>query len=29
MFVNLDYKLEQKGGLLVEIDRFLPSSKTC
>ncbi|MGK7881274.1 MAG: RNA-guided endonuclease InsQ/TnpB family protein [Crocosphaera sp.] len=30
MFVNfLDYKLEQKGGLLVEIDRFFPSSKTC
>lgn len=30
MFVNfLAYKLEQKGGLLVEIDRFFPSSKTC
>jgi len=30
MFVNfLDYKLQQKGGLLVEIDRFFPSSKTC
>ena len=29
-FVNfLDYKLQQKGGLLVEIDRFFPSSKTC
>lgn len=30
MFVNfLDYKLKDKGGLLLEIDRFLPSSKTC
>jgi putative transposase len=30
MFVNfLAYKLEQKGGLLVEIDRWFPSSKTC
>ena len=30
MFVNfLDYKLHQKRGLLVEIDRFFPSSKTC
>lgn len=30
MFVNfLDYKLHQKGGLLVEVDRFFPSSKTC
>ncbi|NEN90781.1 MAG: IS200/IS605 family element transposase accessory protein TnpB [Okeania sp. SIO3H1] len=30
MFINfLDYKLQQKGGLLVEIDRFFPSSKTC
>ncbi|WP_373872888.1 RNA-guided endonuclease InsQ/TnpB family protein [Microseira wollei] len=30
MFVNfLDYKLQQKRGLLVEIDRFFPSSKTC
>ncbi|MGL5194566.1 MAG: RNA-guided endonuclease InsQ/TnpB family protein [Chroococcales cyanobacterium] len=30
IFVNfLDYKLQQKGGLLVEIDRFFPSSKTC
>jgi putative transposase len=30
MFVNfLDYKLKQKGGLLVEIDRWFPSSKTC
>jgi putative transposase len=30
MFVNfLDYKLQQKGGLLVEIDRWFPSSKTC
>jgi putative transposase len=29
-FVNfLDYKLKQKGGLLVEIDRWFPSSKTC
>ncbi|AFZ52522.1 RNA-guided endonuclease TnpB family protein [Cyanobacterium aponinum UTEX 3222] len=25
----LDYKLKQKGGLLVEIDRWFPSSKTC
>jgi putative transposase len=30
MFVNfLDYKLQQKGGLLVEIDRWFPSSRTC
>lgn len=30
MFINfLDYKLQQKGGLLVEIDRFFPSSKIC
>ena len=30
MFVNfLDYKLSQEGKLLVEIDRFFPSSKTC
>ena len=30
MFVNfIDYKLQQKGGLLVEIDRWFPSSKTC
>jgi len=30
MFVNfLDYKLKLKGGLLVEIDRWFPSSKTC
>ena len=30
MFVNfVDYKLQQKGGLLVEIDRWFPSSKTC
>ncbi|NEO57532.1 MAG: IS200/IS605 family element transposase accessory protein TnpB [Okeania sp. SIO3B5] len=30
IFVNfLDYKLQQKGGLLVEIDRWFPSSKTC
>ena len=29
-FVNfIDYKLKQKGGLLVEIDRWFPSSKTC
>jgi putative transposase len=29
-FINfLDYKLQQKGGLLVEIDRWFPSSKTC
>jgi putative transposase len=30
MFVNfLDYKLKDKGGLLLEINRFFPSSKTC
>jgi putative transposase len=30
MFVNfLDYKLKQKGGVLIEIDRWFPSSKTC
>ena len=30
MFVNfLDYKLKDKKGQLVEIDRFFPSSKTC
>ena len=30
MFVNfLDYKLKEKGALLLEIDRFFPSSKTC
>jgi putative transposase len=30
MFLNfMDYKLQQKGGLLVEINRFFPSSKTC
>ncbi len=30
MFVNfLAYKLERKGGKLVEIDRFFPSSKLC
>lgn len=29
-FINfLDYKLKQKGGLLVEIDRWFPSSKIC
>ena len=29
-FVNfLDYKLSQSGKLLLEIDRFFPSSKTC
>jgi putative transposase len=29
-FVNfLDYKLKEKGGLLVEIERWFPSSKTC
>ena len=29
-FVNfLDYKLSQSGKVLVEIDRFFPSSKTC
>ena len=30
MFLNfLDYKLKQKGGVLVEVDRFFPSSKLC
>jgi putative transposase len=30
MFLNfLSYKLEHKGGVLVEIGRFFPSSKTC
>lgn len=30
MFVDqLDYKLASKGGLLVKIDRFAPSTKTC
>ncbi len=30
MFVNfIDYKLKEKGGLLIEIDRWFPSSKTC
>ncbi|MGK7914690.1 MAG: RNA-guided endonuclease InsQ/TnpB family protein, partial [Prochloraceae cyanobacterium] len=30
IFTNfLDYKLKEKGGLLLEIDRFFPSSKTC
>ncbi|MDJ0741909.1 MAG: RNA-guided endonuclease TnpB family protein [Xenococcaceae cyanobacterium MO_167.B27] len=30
MFTNfLDYKLKEKGGLLLEIDRWFPSSKTC
>lgn len=30
MFVNfLSYKLDRKGGKLVEIDRWFPSSKTC
>ncbi len=30
MFVNfLDYKLKRKGGQLIEIDRFFPSSKMC
>lgn len=30
MFVNfLDYKLKEKGGILVEIDRWFPCSKTC
>ena len=30
MFLNfLNYKLERKGGVLVEIDRFFPSSKMC
>jgi len=30
MFVNfIDYKLKQKDGELIEIERFFPSSKTC
>ena len=30
MFVNfLDYKLRKKGGVLVEVGRFFPSSKLC
>ncbi len=30
MFTNfLAYKLEKKGGVLVEIDRWFPSSKLC
>ncbi len=30
MFVNfLSYKLEREGKVLVEIDRWFPSSKTC
>jgi putative transposase len=30
MFVNfLDYKLKRKGGQLIEINRFFPSSKMC
>jgi putative transposase len=30
MFVNfIDYKLKEKGGLLLEIDRWFPSSKIC
>ena len=30
MFINfLDYKLKHKGGALVEIERFFPSSKLC
>ncbi|MDC0831661.1 RNA-guided endonuclease TnpB family protein, partial [Geitlerinema sp. CS-897] len=30
IFVNfLSYKLEREGKVLVEIDRFFPSSKTC
>ncbi len=30
MFLNfLSYKLERKGGVLVKIDRFFPSSKMC
>ena len=30
MFINfLDYKLKKKGGVLVEIGRFFPSSKLC
>jgi putative transposase len=30
LFLNfLSYKLERKGGVLVEIDRFFPSSKMC
>ena len=30
MFLNfLDYKLKKKGGVLVEVNRFFPSSKLC
>lgn len=30
MFVNmLEYKLSEKGGMLVKIDKWFPSSKTC
>ncbi|WP_083627099.1 RNA-guided endonuclease InsQ/TnpB family protein, partial [Planktothrix serta] len=30
MFVNfIDYKLQQKDGELIEVERFFPSSKTC
>jgi len=30
MFINfIDYKLKEKGGVLIEIDRWFPSSKTC
>lgn len=30
MFVNmLDYKLKEKGGMLIKIDRWFPSSKLC
>lgn len=30
MFINfLSYKLEQKGGVLIEIGRFFPSSRMC
>ncbi|MFB2879111.1 hypothetical protein [Floridanema aerugineum] len=30
MLVNfLDYKLKRVGGILVEVDRFFPSTKLC
>jgi putative transposase len=29
LLTKVDYKLRRKGGLLVKIDKWLPSSKTC
>ncbi len=29
LLVKLDYKLKDKGGQLIKIDRFFPSTKTC